>query len=272
VAAPPTRGGRGGSKNRSWYYHSLRLGRGQSSHAYRRALLSRAGGSSVAWSCRQRRRSGREPRRAQGLLMWCAARPARVATLWLCRVQTAYPLISPLQPARVSSLYTFPGSLVAYARALEVSSQRPLPRATHLSLRPVACFLLTYCSPPLPCFLSSAPGAHREGETPRRSAHRRLLRTLLPKRCRFMGRRQRGPERQRLACVLPSLGSSSAYPSSLCSARRASEGGKRSSDRCIVAFVVCSFQKGTGSWVHGEAVRRYSRTRVSSECVCAVHT
>jgi hypothetical protein len=87
-----------------------------------------------------------------------------------------------------------------------------------------------------------------------------------------MGRRQRGPERQRLACVLPSLGSSSAYPSSLCSARRASEGGKRSSDRCIVAFVVCSFQKGMGLWVYGEAVRRYSRTRVSSECVSAVRT
>lgn len=204
--------------------------------------------------------------------MWCAARPARVATLWLCRVQTAYPLISPLQPARVSSLYAFPGYLVAYARALEVSSQLPLPRATHLSLKTIACLLLTSCGSPLPCFLSSAHGAHREGETPRRSAHRRLRRALLPKRCGFKGRRRRGPERQRLACELPSLGSCSAYPSSLCCSRRASEGGKRSSDRCIVAFVVCSFQKGIGLWVHGEAVRRYSRTRVSSECVSAVRT
>jgi hypothetical protein len=86
--------------------------------------------------------------------MWCAARPARVATLWLCRVQTAYPLISPLQPARVSSLYTFPCYLVAYARALEVSSQLSLPRATHLSLKTIACLLLTSCGSTFPCFLS----------------------------------------------------------------------------------------------------------------------
>jgi hypothetical protein len=187
-------------------------------------------------------------------------------------VQTAYSLISPLQPARASSLYTFPGSLVAYARALEVSSQRPLPRATHLSLRPVACFLLTYYSSPFPSFLSSAHGAHQKGETPRRSAYRRLRRTLLPKRCRFMGWRRRGQERQRLACVLPSLGSCSSCPSSLCCSRRASEGGKRSGDCRIVAFVVCTFQKGIGLWVRSEAVRRYSRTRVSSECVSAVRT
>jgi hypothetical protein len=148
----------------------------------------------------------------------------------------------------------------------------PLPRATHLSLKTIACLLLTSCGSPFPCFLSSAHGAHRKGETPRRSAHRRLRRALLPKRCGFKGRRRRGPERQRLACELPSLGSCSAYPSSLCCSRRASEGGKRSGDCRIVAFVVCSFQKGIGLWVHGEAVRRYSRTRVSSECVSAVRT
>ena len=42
------------------------------------------------------------------------------------------------------------------------------------------------------------------------------------------------------------------------------ERAERRGDRRIVVFVVCSFQKGIGLWVCGDAVRSCNRERVSS--------
>jgi hypothetical protein len=55
VAAPPTRGGRGGSKNRSWYYHSLRPG------SYHYGSRRRRGVAEGQASCLLARRGGSIP-------------------------------------------------------------------------------------------------------------------------------------------------------------------------------------------------------------------